>query len=142
MVRHYQWTPSLTDNLLEAGCTNKLCPIPVKRRLSEHCLRNCCSAVMAAALAIAASNAPCIRNQCKPQSHQACDQVTTYLRPKNGPIVERTYDWWQSSYDWGQRWWVIARGKSVATRSYSCSKPGHTGLTTRLRPTCDRKKLE
>ena len=39
----------------------------------------------------------------KPQSHQACDQVTTYLRPKNGPIVERT--------------WVIARGKSVATRS-------------------------
>ena len=46
----------------------------------------------------------------KPQSHQACDQVTTYLRPKNGPIVERTYDWWQRS-------WVIARGKSVATRS-------------------------
>ena len=53
----------------------------------------------------------------KPQSHQACDQVTTYLRPKNGPIVERTYDWWQRSYDWWQRWWVIARGKSVATRS-------------------------
>ena len=25
----------------------------------------------------------------KPQSHQACDQVTTYLRPKNGPIVVR-----------------------------------------------------
>ena len=53
----------------------------------------------------------------KPQLHQACDQVTTYLRPKNGPIVERTYDWWQRSYDWWQRWWVIARGKSVATRS-------------------------
>ena len=53
----------------------------------------------------------------KPQSHQACDQVTTYLRPKNGPIVERTYDWWQMSCDWWQRWWVIARGKSVATRS-------------------------
>ena len=53
----------------------------------------------------------------KPQSHQACDQVTTYLRPKNGPIVERTYDWWQRSYDWWQRWWVIARGKSVATWS-------------------------
>ena len=53
----------------------------------------------------------------KPQSHQACDQVTTYLRPKNGPIVERTYDWWQRSYEWWQRSWVIARGKSVATRS-------------------------
>ena len=53
----------------------------------------------------------------KPQSHQACDQVTTYLRPKNGPIVERTYDWWQRSHDWWQRWWVIARRKSVATRS-------------------------
>ena len=26
----------------------------------------------------------------KPQSHQAYDQVTTYLRPKNGSIVERT----------------------------------------------------
>ena len=45
------------------------------------------------------------------------DQVTTYLRPKNGPIVERTYDWSQRSYDWSQRSWVIARGKSVATRS-------------------------
>ena len=53
----------------------------------------------------------------KPQSNQACDQVTTYLRPKNGPIVERTHDWWQRSYDWWQRSWVIARGKSVATRS-------------------------
>ena len=52
----------------------------------------------------------------KPQSHQACDQVTTYLRPKNGPIVERTYDWWQRSYDWWQRSWVIARGNSVATK--------------------------
>ena len=53
----------------------------------------------------------------KSQSHQACGQVTTYLRPKNGPIVERTYDWWQRSYDWWQRSWVIARGKSVATWS-------------------------
>ena len=78
----------------------------------------------------------------KPQSHQAYDQVTTYLRPKNGPIVERTYDWSQRSYDWSQRSWVIARGKSVAARSWSCSKPSHTGLTTRLRPTCDRKLLE
>ena len=25
----------------------------------------------------------------KPQSHQAYDQVTTYLRPKDGPIVEK-----------------------------------------------------
>ena len=60
-----------------------------------------------------------ICNTCsvKPQSHQACDQVTTYLRPTNGPIVHITYDWWQRSYDWWQRWWVIARGKSVATRS-------------------------
>ena len=70
-----------------------------------------------------------------PQSHQAYDQVTTYLRPKHGPIVER-------AYDWSQRSWVIARGKSVAARSWSCSKPSHTGLTTRLRPTCDRKMLE
>ena len=31
-VKCYQWTPSGThrDNLLEAGCTNKLCPIQVK----------------------------------------------------------------------------------------------------------------
>ena len=71
----------------------------------------------------------------KPKSHQAYDQVTTYLRPKNGPIVERTYDW-------SQRSWVIARGKPVGARSWSCSKPSHTGLTTRLRPTCDRKKLQ
>ena len=56
----------------------------------------------------------------KPQSHQAYDQVTAYLRPKNGPIVERTYDWSQRSYDWSQRSWVIARGKSVAARSWSC----------------------
>ena len=37
---------------------------------------------------------------------------------------------------------MIARGKLVAARSLSCSKPSHTGLTTRLRPTCDRKMLE
>ena len=58
----------------------------------------------------------------KPQSHQAYDQVTTDLRPKNGPIVDRTYDWSHRSYDWSQMSWVIARGKSVATRSnvYTC----------------------
>ena len=78
----------------------------------------------------------------KPQSHQSYDQVTTYLRPKNGPIVERTYEWSQRSHDWSQRSWVIARGKSVAARSWSCSKTSHTGLTSRLRPTCDRKMLE
>ena len=78
----------------------------------------------------------------KPQSHQAYDQVTTDLRSKNGPIVERTYDWSHRSYDWSQRSWVIARGKAVAARSCSCSKPSHTGLTTRLRPTCDRKMLQ
>ena len=37
---------------------------------------------------------------------------------------------------------VIARGKSVAARSWSCLKPSHTRLTTRLRPTCDRKMLQ
>ena len=83
-----------------------------------------------------------VRTLLKPQSHQACDQVTTYLRPKNGQIVERTYDWCKRSYDWGQMWWLVARGKSVATRSYSCSKPGHNGLTTRLRPNSDRQMLE
>ena len=78
----------------------------------------------------------------KPQSHQAYDQVTTYLRPKSGPIIERTYDWSHRSYDLSQKSWVIARGKSVAARSWSCSKPSHTGLTTRLRHTCDRKMLQ
>ena len=53
----------------------------------------------------------------KPQSHQVYDQVTTYLWPKSGSIVEITYDWSQRSYDWSQRSWVIAGGKSVATRS-------------------------
>ena len=37
---------------------------------------------------------------------------------------------------------MIARGKPVAARSWSCSKPSHTGLTTRLQPTCDRKMLQ
>ena len=50
-------------------------------------------------------------------------------------VVERTYDC-------SQRSWVIARAKSVATRSWPCSKSSHTGLTTRLRPTCDRKMLQ
>ena len=36
----------------------------------------------------------------------------------------------------------MARAKSVAARSWSCSKPSHTGLTTRLRHTCDRKRLQ
>ena len=57
----------------------------------------------------------------KTRSHRAYDQVTTYLRSiffwNGGPIVERSYDWWQRSYDWWQRSWMIARGKSVATRS-------------------------
>ena len=52
-----------------------------------------------------------------------------------GQVVEITYDW-------SQRSWVIARAKSVAARSWTCSKPRHTGLTTRLRPTCDRKMLQ
>ena len=52
-----------------------------------------------------------VLNRLKPQSHQACDQFTIYLRPKNGPIVERTYDWWQRSYDWWQRSWMTARGQ-------------------------------
>ena len=68
--------------------------------------------------------------------------VTPGLRPgydlpatENAPIVERTYDW-------SQRSWVIARAKSVAERSWSCSKPSHTGLTPRSRHTCDRKLLQ
>ena len=75
--------------------------------------------------------------------------VTPGLRPcydlpatENGPIVEITYAWSQRSYDWPQRSCVIARGKSVAASSWSCSKPSNTGLTTRLRPTGDRKKLQ
>ena len=74
----------------------------------------------------------------KPHSHQAYDQVTTYLRPKNGPVVEITYDWSHMSYDWSQRSWVIARGKSVAARSWSCSKPSHTWL----RPGYDLPAIE
>ena len=31
ITRNYQWTPEiLTNNLLEAGCTDKLCPFPYK----------------------------------------------------------------------------------------------------------------
>ena len=56
----------------------------------------------------------------KPQSHQAYDQDTTYLRPKYGAIVDRKYDLSQRSYDWSQRSWVIARGKSAGARSCSC----------------------
>ena len=46
-----------------------------------------------------ASNMSKVSHALQPQSHQAYDQVTTYLRPKNGPIVERTYNWSQRSYD-------------------------------------------
>ena len=52
-----------------------------------------------------------------------------------GQIVERMYDW-------SQRSCVIARAKSVAARSWSCSKPGHTWITTRLRRSCDREMLQ
>ena len=64
----------------------------------------------------------------KPQSHQAYNQVTTYLRPKNGPIVERTYDRSQRSYDWSQRSWVIAMGKTDAKRSMVMFKIGRATL--------------
>ena len=37
---------------------------------------------------------------------------------------------------------MIARRISVAATSWSFSKPNHTGLTTRLRPTCDRNMLQ
>ena len=68
------------------------------------------------------------QSQLKPHSHQAYDHVTTYMRPKNGPIVERTYDWSQRSYDWSQRSWVIAMGKSVATRSMVMFQTGRATL--------------
>ena len=66
------------------------------------------------------------------QSQQGRDHVqnpgTPGLRPgydlpaiekccNRGQIEERTYYWPQRSYDWPHRSWVIARGKSVATRS-------------------------
>ena len=38
-----------------------------------------------------------------------------YLRPKNEPIVERTYDWWQRSYDWWQR--VVGDRKGQISRN-------------------------
>ena len=59
----------------------------------------------------------------KTQSHRAYDQVTTYLRSIFFAIVgkskkERTTGRiGRRPYDWSQRSWVIARGKSVATRS-------------------------
>ena len=56
-------------------------------------------------------------------------------RKTNAEIVERTYDW-------SHRSWVNARARSVTARSWSCSKRCHTGLTTRLRPTCDRTMLQ
>ena len=36
ITRNYQWTPEiLTNNLLEAGCTNKLCPFQYNVTLSS-----------------------------------------------------------------------------------------------------------
>ena len=36
ITRNYQWTPEiLTNNLLEAGCTNKLCPFQYKLYILE-----------------------------------------------------------------------------------------------------------
>ena len=69
--------------------------------------------------------------------------VTPGLRPgyylpatekcrNRGQIVERMYDW-------SQRSWVIASAKSVAARSYVMFKPSQTGLTTRLRRSCDQQ---
>ena len=43
------------------------------------------------------------------------DLPATEMCWNRGQIVERTYDW-------SQRAWVIARAKSVAARSWSCSK--------------------
>ena len=37
---------------------------------------------------------------------------------------------------------MIARAKSVATRSYVMFKTSHSGLTTRLRRSCDQNNLE
>ena len=39
ITRNYQWTPEiLTNNLLEAGCTNKLCPFQYNVTLSCYLL--------------------------------------------------------------------------------------------------------
>ena len=62
----------------------------------------------------------------KTQSHRAYDQVTTNLPAiekclNRGPTVERTYDW-------SQRSWAIARGKSAAIRSMVMFKTGRANL--------------
>ena len=37
ITRNYQWTPEiLTNNLLEAGCTNKLCPFQYNHHHHHH----------------------------------------------------------------------------------------------------------
>ena len=72
----------------------------------------------------------------KPQSHQAYDQVTTYLRPKNGPIVEITYGWSHRSYDWSHRSWAIARQISrskVVVMFKTQSHRAYDQVTTYLR---------
>ena len=59
----------------------------------------------------------------KTQSHRTYDQVTTYLRSNFFAIVRKskkertTGRRGRRPYDWSQRSWVIARGKSVTTRS-------------------------
>ena len=83
------------------------------------------------------------------QSHWACDQVTTYLRPKHaysnrGQIVKRTHNW-------SQRSWVIAKAKLVAASSmvvFKTSKATHSGLDdfwivrlVAIGPRCDRSTI-
>ena len=50
----------------------------------------------------------------KPLTHQACDHVTTYIRPQN-----KTNRRWITvkSHDWYQKIWVIVRENLVAARS-------------------------
>ena len=74
----------------------------------------------------------------KPHSHRAYNQVTTYLRPKmleswanrrkNVRLVAEVVN---------DRQGKISRSKVVVM-----FKTSHTGLSTRLPPTCDRKMLE
>ena len=93
--------------------------------------------MIASAKSVAARSWSC-STLLKPQSHRDYGQVTTYLRPKKcrnrGQIVERTHDW-------SRRSWMIASAKSVAARSWSCSKllkpqshRDYGQVTTYLRP--------
>ena len=50
----------------------------------------------------------------KPQSHRACDHVTTYIRPQNKTNRRQIAN---KSYDWSQKSWVIVRANLVAARS-------------------------